>query len=136
VVIGDLSSDGRPDLAVADAFSSTATALLNIGPGMPTPIALALVDAHATTGRVDLRWYSASMAGMAARVYRRTTQSVWSPIAQIIGDGTGMLRFEDADVEPGARCGYRLGVREGGGGSYSTARLGSRSRRWHSRSRG
>ena len=114
VAIGDVNADGKPDLVVANSTSQTVSVLLNAGGGIPTPIALALVDAYATPGRVKLRWYGASVAGVTATVYRQAAQSGWSAIASIAGDGTGTLRFEDASVQAGASYGYRLGVREGG----------------------
>ena len=54
------------------------------------------------------------MVGVSATVYRRSELIAWSPVASIAADGTGMFRFEDVDVRPGARYGYRLGVRAGG----------------------
>jgi hypothetical protein len=118
VAIGDFNRDGRPDLVVANNGSSTVLVLLNIGSGLPTPIALALLDAHATPGRVELSWFGASMAAVPATVYRQSAPAPWAPIATITGDGTGTLRFTDRDVQPGARYGYRLGVSEGAGEQF------------------
>ena len=52
------------------------------------------------------------MAGVTVTVYRQTAQAAWAAVASMPGDGTGMVRFEDANVQPGARYGYRLGVRD------------------------
>jgi hypothetical protein len=113
VAIADLNGDGRLDLATANSYESTVSVLIQTSE-ITTPTGLALVDAHSTSKRVELRWFGASMAGVAATVYRRTPHSAWTAVASIAGDGTGMLHFADASVEPGARYGYRLGVREGG----------------------
>jgi len=118
VAIGDLNGDGRPDVVTANSGSNTVSVLLNVAPGFPTPIALSLLDAHATPDRVDLSWFGASMAAVPATVYRQSAGAPWAPIATLTGDGTGTLRFVDRDVQPGARYGYRLGVREGPGEQF------------------
>jgi hypothetical protein len=113
VAIGDLNGDGKPDLATANYAANTVSVLLNTG-DTSTPTVLALVDAHAVPGRVELGWFGASAAGMSATVYRQAEGADWTPVANIIGDGTGRLRFVDTNVAPGASYGYRLGVVEGG----------------------
>ena len=54
------------------------------------------------------------MAGTTATVYRQSEGTDWSAVASIAADGTGRLWFEDVNVRPGARYGYRLGVRKDG----------------------
>src|SRR5439155_10910288 len=83
VAIGDLNRDGRPDLVAANYGSNTVSVLLNIGLGGPTPVALALVDASAGSGRVELNWYGASMAGRTATVQRQAEGFAWSALATI-----------------------------------------------------
>jgi hypothetical protein len=114
VAIADLNGDGKPDLVAPGAGSNTVSVLLNIGGDIPTPITLTLVGSHAEPGRVDLSWFGASMVGVSATIYRQSEGAGWSDVASIVGDGTGMFRFEDINVRPGARYGYRLGIRRGG----------------------
>jgi hypothetical protein len=118
IVAGDLNGDVGLDLVTTDYFSSAVTVLLNARPGLPTPTTLAAVTAAFRAGRVELVWYGASMTGVLATVYRRTEQADWTEVARIAGDGTGTLRFADANVLPGGRYDYRLGVRRGGAEEY------------------
>ena len=67
---------------------------------------LAMVSATADQDRVRVQWFSP--ATIAATVERRTTQGEWQPVGSVTSDGTGMITFEDRDITPGARYGYRL----------------------------
>jgi len=67
---------------------------------------LAMVSASADADRVRLQWYSS--ASVAASVYRRTEEQDWVRVADVLSDGTGMITFEDRDITPGVRYGYRL----------------------------
>jgi hypothetical protein len=78
-----------------------------------TSTQMALASATADRERVKLVWYGSG--SVAATVYRRTESTPWVPLGTRYSDGTGKLVFEDRDVEPGVRHGYRLGVREGSG---------------------
>jgi hypothetical protein len=79
-----------------------------------TPTLFALGTVHAEPGRVQLTWYGSDATGQRATIYRRTDATAWTPVSVAIVDGTGLLEYEDLDVRPGVRYGYRLGVEEGG----------------------
>jgi hypothetical protein len=116
VAMADLNRDGKLDLVAANSkvAVNTVSVLLNTGHDIPTPTILALVDATADPHHVELSWYGASLAGGSATVYRRAGETAWTAVASIASDGTGRFMFEDVDVRPGARYGYRLGIRVGG----------------------
>ncbi len=79
-----------------------------------TPVVLSLVNAEAKAGRVELDWYSPDAAALGASVYRRTASSDWESLGDVVGDGTGHLRYEDRTVSAGVRYVYRLGYLEQG----------------------
>lgn len=77
-----------------------------------TPALLSMVSAAADAQRVRLLWYSS--VEVVATVYRRSAGVDWVSIGQVTSNGTGQVAFEDRDVTPGERYGYRLGVLEAG----------------------
>ena len=81
---------------------------------LTTPTLLALVSAEARSDRVRLAWFAANGRVPAATVYRRTGGGAWSALGQVTSDGTGRIVYEDTQVSPGVRYGYRLGIRRGG----------------------
>ena len=72
-------------------------------------VQVSLVSAEATSGRVVLAWLE-SGDHTQATLYRSQSSGDWSAIARLDPDGEGYLRYEDRDVTPGTRYGYRLGV--------------------------
>jgi hypothetical protein len=46
-------------------------------------------------------------------VERRETDRPWQQIGAASSDGTGQVRYDDADIVPGTRYAYRLGYRSG-----------------------
>jgi 3-phytase len=86
------------------------------GSGVGTLIALGTVQAE--PGRVQLTWYGGNARGRTVAVNRRTEGSVWSWLANRVVDGNGRVVFEDVDVEPGVRYGYRVGIQESGAEVY------------------
>jgi hypothetical protein len=67
-----------------------------------------LVSASASPGLARLEWWSAS--GTPARLDRARHSGEWSAVATIHPDGGGRYVFEDHDVAPGGRYGYRLAL--------------------------
>jgi hypothetical protein len=108
VAMGDLNGDFMLDLVTANYEAHSISVLLNVG--APTPVVLSLVQALVRPDGVTLTWYGAAVAGAGATVFRRAEGSDWSKLGSITADGTGLLRFDDVDVQPGRRYGYRLGV--------------------------
>ena len=80
----------------------------------PTPTLLALVTSEATIERVTLTWFGAEAAGLTARLERRDETTEWASVATLNADGGGILRYEDCDIAPGGRYGYRLSYYSGG----------------------
>ena len=75
---------------------------------------LSLVSADAQSDRVSLLWQGAVAATVSAAVERRTTSSAWERVGAPILEGEDRLRYEDRDVAPGMRYGYRLAYTRGG----------------------
>ncbi len=80
----------------------------------PTAADVALVSSSAEPGVARVVWYAAQAGAMSAAVHRRTADTDWSEVGPIAPDGEGYLRFEDREVAPGKRYGYRLGITEDG----------------------
>jgi hypothetical protein len=76
-----------------------------------TQVALASVAASARG--VRLVWYASD--DVVATVYRRQGDAPWVALGSAFTDGSRKIAFEDTNVDPGARYGYRLGIREGSG---------------------
>ena len=87
----------------------------------PTPALVALAHAEAEPDRVSLAWYGSESAGLTASVERREVTTAWQRLATISADGTGMFRYDDRAVTPGARYAYRLAYQDGEGAETVTA---------------
>ncbi len=83
-----------------------------------TPTQLALVGTTASPGRVRMEWYS-DEGGLQVAVERRTETTGWSRVGDAASDGTGHIVYEDRDVAPGGRYGYRLMISRGGATEYA-----------------
>lgn len=79
----------------------------------PVATLASLFDVRLDGTGVRVRWMAAASPGMAATVYRRTVSTGWSDRGRISADGTGLMSYADATVEPGTSYGYRLGIMDG-----------------------
>ncbi|HTK32127.1 MAG TPA: T9SS type A sorting domain-containing protein [Candidatus Saccharimonadaceae bacterium] len=78
-----------------------------------------LVSADATPERVALEWYGATLASRMVSIERRTPSGAWTEVAARAVSGTGSVTYEDLDVTPGARYGYRLAIADRGATAYA-----------------
>jgi hypothetical protein len=85
----------------------------------PTSISVVETDSRAEVGRVFLEWYAPGDEILSIDLYRRTEGSVWALVAHPTADSRRRITYEDTDVLPGARYGYRLVVRDVYGGEQS-----------------
>ncbi len=75
---------------------------------------LSLASADATPDGARLRWYTSERSITGADLERNVDETGWAPLARVTPDGTGTLAYDDRDVTPGHRYGYRLLVQIGG----------------------
>ncbi len=109
-----ITADGRGGAVVVwERYYGDVRALRFVADG-PTPVLVSLVSAQGEPGRALLTWFAAGEVGPSVTLYRRTPSSDWQALAELHPEGTGMLRYEDRDVTPGQRYGYRLGYQDGG----------------------
>ncbi len=87
-------------------------------PDGPTPVLVSLASAEVHDGAVALDWLF-SAGNMRASVERRTENSAWLALGDILADGTGHLRFVDRGVIPATRYAYRLAWRDDSGLRFS-----------------
>jgi len=85
-----------------------------VSPETPVATLASLLSAEANATRIRLAWYSGDAPGALATVYRRQLDGDWQVVAQIVADGSGILRYEDHAIVAGQRYGYRLGIVDGG----------------------
>jgi hypothetical protein len=83
--------------------------LMKLVPDGIVATSVALASAHATPERVRLAWSTEGNAAVAFTIERRKDgDPAWSTLTTLFADGTGQLAYEDRDVAPGTRYGYRL----------------------------
>ena len=113
LAVGDFDGNGALDLAVAHGNQNRNREFLTVAPeARSDPAAttsIALLAADASPDRVRLAW-RVDGALAAATLYRRAAEGGWLRRATLAPDATGRLAFDDTDVTPGARYGYRIGL--------------------------
>src|SRR5262249_62345081 len=79
-----------------------------------TPTLISLVRATVEGGRVRITWFTGLTPTASITLERKDPGYEWRALGSVAPDGTGSITIEDADVVPGSRYGYRLGVQLGG----------------------
>lgn len=77
-------------------------------PDGSTAILMHLIDSNVSADRVSLRWYLPDGPAVAAVVERREPDTEWRQVSERLVPQGDVLRFEDRDVAPAGRYGYRL----------------------------
>lgn len=87
---------------------------VGIGPTCDTPTAalISLVRAESAPDRVTLTWLASEPV---TATVERSAGGPWTEVARRTTDGNGMIGFEDRDLVPGTRYGYRLRLTAEGG---------------------
>jgi hypothetical protein len=75
---------------------------------LPVPVAVSLASSDARPDGVRLVWWSSFSAGTVATLETRSAEESWHAIADLVTDGGGRFGYEDRNVLPGERVGYRL----------------------------
>ncbi len=115
VTAGRFDEDTRPDVAVASGRDVVVGVILNGTPWLdhPTPVLASLVSASVEAGVARIVW-SIDASPSAEAVVLRSEGGAWVERGRFHAEGDGRVRFEDAQVSPGARYGYRLALAQGG----------------------
>jgi hypothetical protein len=85
-------------------------------PYLLVPVEASLVSADAEADGVSLTWYEGGTHAQA--VVERRAQGDWQALATLDPDGTGYVKYRDANVSPGGTYDYRLGIVTSGGTHY------------------
>jgi hypothetical protein len=75
----------------------------------PVTTLASLVRAEATDRAVRLEWFGGSPAA-SITLERRTEATGWTPLAQLSAPSNGLITYEDRNVVPNRRYGYRLAI--------------------------
>jgi hypothetical protein len=78
-----------------------------------TPVLLTLISVEASPERVRLVWHMSETSGGQLAVERASSGGGWVMIEWVEPDASGHVVFEDREVAPGHRYGYRLRAPDG-----------------------
>ncbi len=81
--------------------------------GSPTPVQAAFVSAEIGTGFARIIW-DIEDHDVQVRIERQVRDEPWTAVTQASPDGSGRVAYEDHDVHPGDRIGYRIGIEAAG----------------------
>ena len=81
---------------------------------------VSLATASATRDGVRLEWRTALGSSFSAVLERRSEDSPWFPLATLLADGLGALKYEDHDVRAGQTYDYRLRWSDGKGAEHTS----------------
>lgn len=76
---------------------------------IPTAIDVSLVESRTDGKVVDLTWHLGTRL-VDPTLYRSTDATPWLPVTTLRADGTGLVHYQDAEVQPGVRYHYQLGI--------------------------
>lgn len=82
-----------------------------VTPLQPTAAVASLVSAEIDGERALLRWYVSIDDAVVLSIERRRLDGGWTMLGEVGQDGEGMVTFEDSDLAPGVRFGWRLAMR-------------------------
>lgn len=74
----------------------------------PTPTGLTLVESTVEPGHVHVAWHTPERDGAVAHLERAQAGGDWMEVARLESNSTGMLIYDDRNVDAGRRYGYRL----------------------------
>jgi len=116
--LGVFANQNGAYIAWADGRNGDADAFMARVPLDFTAVTLSLASVTADRDRVSLTWQVTADGPATITAYRRTATEGWTALAVLVPDGTGFVRYEDRDVQPGGRYGYRLGTIQDGEESF------------------
>lgn len=97
------------DRMILHSGSQTRSTLALVWGDTPTAVLISAEPPRVTGSSILLRWYVPEGTGRAV-VSRCLRPGEWTTIGDARLEGAGIVRFEDRDVRPGSRIGYRLAM--------------------------
>src|SRR5262249_16683809 len=104
----DFDGDGRPDLAVPNAYSRSVSILRNRSTAVSVPALVFLENVVASPSAVQISWRSETIPASQTHVERSSSGGSWMTLGQPVGQGTDLLVFKDRTVSEAQSYSYRL----------------------------